>query len=171
MTKFPDESRISENEARSTENKTNGNADNGTSNGSSGSTLGKSVRVIASELNYDPEAIFNKLFNKDVLYLLTLESLWKDRRRPVPMTWQGNSAAGANDVNKIYPVQTWEGMFSNTVQQLGERFKDAEKGGNVLFWDKDDEVAMNFVAAVANIRANIFHIPMKSIFEIKCKFL
>ncbi|KAE9554096.1 hypothetical protein FO519_002685 [Halicephalobus sp. NKZ332] len=160
----PDESRISENEGRSTEK--NGNSENGNSNGT-GSTLGKSVRVIAAESNYDPATIFNKLFSKDILYLLTLESLWKDRRRPIPMTWEGNSAAGANEVNKVYPVQTWEGMFSETVQTLGKTFKEAEKDGNVLFWDKDDEVGMNFVAAVANIRAHIFHIPMKPIFEIK----
>ncbi len=34
-------------------------------------------------------------------------------------------------------------------------------------WDKDDEPGMNFVAACGNIRAHIFHIEQKSLFEIK----
>jgi len=38
----------------------------------------------------------------------------------------------------------------------------------VLTWDKDDEDAMRFVAACANLRAYAFHIPLKSLFEIKC---
>jgi len=38
-----------------------------------------------------------------------------------------------------------------------------------LVWDKDDKVAMDFVAACANIRAFIFGIPQKSRFDIKCK--
>ncbi len=34
-------------------------------------------------------------------------------------------------------------------------------------WDKDDEPAMDFVAACANIRAHIFSIPNKSRFDVK----
>ena len=36
-----------------------------------------------------------------------------------------------------------------------------------LVWDKDDEAAMDFVAACANIRANVFNIPQKTRFDIK----
>ena len=36
-----------------------------------------------------------------------------------------------------------------------------------LVWDKDDEAAMTFVTACANIRAEIFHIARKSRFDIK----
>uniref|UniRef100_A0AC34QPJ1 SUMO-activating enzyme subunit n=1 Tax=Panagrolaimus sp. JU765 TaxID=591449 RepID=A0AC34QPJ1_9BILA len=161
----PDDSRITENES-GFERK---NEENGVSNGNGidKKVLGKSVRILASESDYNPETIFDKLFDQDVKYLLGLASLWKDRRSPKPMKWQDFSAAGADGVNEIYPVETWIGIFTKTVQELGKSFKSVETQGNVLFWDKDDEVAMNFVAAVANIRAHIFHIPMKSIFEIK----
>lgn len=36
-----------------------------------------------------------------------------------------------------------------------------------LVWDKDDEAAMTFVTSCANIRANIFHIALKSRFDVK----
>jgi len=36
-----------------------------------------------------------------------------------------------------------------------------------LVWDKDDEAAMDFVAACANIRAFVYNIPQKTRFDIK----
>lgn len=41
--------------------------------------------------------------------------------------------------------------------------------GDYLVWDKDDKHAMEFVASCANIRAHIFNIEQKSLFDIKCK--
>lgn len=38
-----------------------------------------------------------------------------------------------------------------------------------LVWDKDDEPAMDFVTAAANIRSHIFNITQKSRFDTKCK--
>uniref|UniRef100_A0A7E4W2I3 SUMO-activating enzyme subunit n=1 Tax=Panagrellus redivivus TaxID=6233 RepID=A0A7E4W2I3_PANRE len=129
--------------------------------------LGKSVREIASQSGYDPQKVFHKLFSDDITYLLTMTHLWKERRPPRPLTWEGNSAAGAGNNNTVWPLQTWEGIFTNAVNELGQRFAEVNAVGNVLDWDKDDEVAMNFVAAASNIRANIFNIPMKSVFDIK----
>ena len=40
----------------------------------------------------------------------------------------------------------------------------------MIFFFQDDDVALRFVAACANIRAHIFHIAGKSLFDIKCKF-
>ncbi|KAI0213812.1 SUMO-activating enzyme subunit 2 [Lamellibrachia satsuma] len=39
--------------------------------------------------------------------------------------------------------------------------------GGTLVWDKDDEPALNFVTSAANLRAQIFHIPLKSKFDVK----
>jgi ubiquitin-like 1-activating enzyme E1 B len=39
----------------------------------------------------------------------------------------------------------------------------------ILSFDKDDEDAMNFVTATSNLRAHIFAIPTKSLFDVKCK--
>ncbi|CAA9994909.1 unnamed protein product [Nesidiocoris tenuis] len=54
------------------------------------------------------------------------------------------------------------GDKSNAEEKLAE--------GENLVWDKDDEPAMNFVAATANIRAHVYGIPLKSKFEIKGEF-
>lgn len=43
----------------------------------------------------------------------------------------------------------------------------ALKADDHLVWDKDDEDAMDFVTACANIRSHIFHIAAKSRFDIK----
>lgn len=37
-----------------------------------------------------------------------------------------------------------------------------------LVWDKDDDSAMDFVTACANIRAHVFGIAQKTRFDIKC---
>ena len=39
--------------------------------------------------------------------------------------------------------------------------------GDHLVWDKDDDPALDFVVACANIRATIFNIPNKSRFDVK----
>uniref|UniRef100_A0AC35GUA7 SUMO-activating enzyme subunit n=1 Tax=Panagrolaimus sp. PS1159 TaxID=55785 RepID=A0AC35GUA7_9BILA len=146
----------------------NGNANGNTENGEEKKPVGPSLRMIASQAGYDSKEVFNKLYDKDINYLLTMEDLWKDRRPPNPLSWEGNSAAGTETItNKIWPIQTWEGIFTEAVEKLKKNFKEAEAKGNVLVWDKDDDVAMNFVSAAANIRAHIFHIPMKSTFDIK----
>lgn len=68
-------------------------------------------------------------------------------------------------------VQVWSlsdcaDVFCESVAALSRR-KSADNSS--LHWDKDDEDAMRFVAACANIRATIFWIPCKSLFEIKCE--
>ena len=39
--------------------------------------------------------------------------------------------------------------------------------GDHLVWDKDDDPALDFVVACANLRATIFNIPNKSRFDVK----
>ena len=43
----------------------------------------------------------------------------------------------------------------------------ASTGSNVLAFDKDDDDALDFVAASANLRSTIFSIETKSKFDIK----
>lgn len=71
-------------------------------------------------------------------------------------------------------VQIWSAaqcgkVFVDSVVALSGR-KAKLPEGSILAWDKDDDEAMRFVAACANIRAMIFGIPMKTAFEIKCRF-
>lgn len=59
----------------------------------------------------------------------------------------------------------------NSVTRLSSRLvKEKEKNPEAtLSFDKDDEDAMKFVTAASNLRAHIFHIPTKSLFDAKCK--
>lgn len=60
-------------------------------------------------------------------------------------------------------------MFAASCDALQKDLKSRAEGDH-LVWDKDEKSAMDFVTACANIRAHIFNIPLKSRFEIKCKY-
>lgn len=61
-------------------------------------------------------------------------------------------------------------IFADSLKNLSQALKVSQEKSldNHLVWDKDDQHAMDFVAACANIRAHIFGIPQKSRFDIKC---
>ena len=42
---------------------------------------------------------------------------------------------------------------------------------DVLIWDKDCSLDLDFVASAANLRASVFGISLKSKFTIKCEFV
>ncbi|CAJ0607633.1 unnamed protein product [Cylicocyclus nassatus] len=135
-----------------------------------------STRLWAENVKYDPEKIFDKLFNDDIVYLLRMEHLWRERRAPVPIkkadavsesvSSSSNAATSTNDVNKVWSIAECADVFCESVAALSKR-KSELKGNSILSWDKDDDDAMRFVASCANIRATIFGIPRKSLFEIK----
>ncbi|KAK6732862.1 hypothetical protein RB195_016936 [Necator americanus] len=161
-------------------NTANGTAPDDNSNGQSSENSERekpiSTRAWAESVNYDPEEIFDKLFNDDIVYLLRMEHLWRERRAPVPikkanavaesMSSSSASASSVNDVNKVWSVAECADVFCDSVAALSKR-KNGLTRDSVLHWDKDDEDAMRFVASCANIRASIFGIPRKSLFEIK----
>jgi ubiquitin-like 1-activating enzyme E1 B len=167
-----------------------------------------STRQWAKSTNYEPAKIFNKLFNEDIKYLLSMSKLWEKRKAPEPMNWtdslndqtvpgvndQQNGSATTNTTNgseasnsngnkkaelashKIWSISECCNVFSQAVTALFNRLNESPSSENdddaqqILCWDKDDVDAMNFVAAAANLRCFIFSIPVKSLFEIKCKF-
>ncbi|XP_011310203.1 SUMO-activating enzyme subunit 2 [Fopius arisanus] len=139
-----------------------------------------STRLWAQSSDYDPEKLFNKLFHDDIKYLLSMDNLWKKRRPPTPLDWKNlpDVVAGCskenNDDTCLKEQQKWSiakcaDVFSNAVHNLKTNLsKLREKSPNDhLVWDKDDQDAMDFVAACANIRAHIFGISQKSRFDVK----
>ena len=153
-----------------------------------------STRQWAKQTNYDPVKIFNKLFNDDIKYLLSMAKLWEKRTPPRPLDWSsslantdplqvtaqanGNSNESENQSvskpisHKIWTISECCKHFSNSVSELSKRIElqRLENEENpILSWDKDDEDAMNFVTAAANLRCFIFSIGPKSKFETKCK--
>ena len=100
-----------------------------------------------------------------------MDKLWQKRKPPTPLQWNmlGNESETAIEVvtlpdKRIWSIPECANVFQKCIKKLKERCKASE---NPLVWDKDDDVAMDFVAATANMRSNVFHIPLKSRFDIK----
>ncbi|XP_034946842.1 SUMO-activating enzyme subunit 2 [Chelonus insularis] len=139
-----------------------------------------STRLWAHACGYNPEKLFAKLFHDDIKYLLSMDNLWKKRTPPTPLEWKslpdevaGCSKESTNDEG-LKDQQRWSiakcaNIFANALNNLKNKLeKLREKSSNDhLVWDKDDQDAMDFVAACSNIRAHIFGIPQKSRFDIK----
>lgn len=108
-----------------------------------------------------------------------MDNLWKKRRSPTPLNWRElpDGVAGCSkEINQpgLKDQQRWSifkcgSIFAESMKSLSETLKSSQEKlpDNHLVWDKDDQHAMNFVAACANIRAHIFGIPQKSRFDIK----
>lgn len=139
-----------------------------------------STKKWAKNCEYDPEKLFNKFFYDDIQYLLSMANLWKDRTPPRPTKWGdfsevGTSGAAVGDQSlghnqKIWSLRECADVFAESVAGLKKTFGKLADDDH-LVWDKDDKDGMDFVAACANIRANVFGIGQKSRFEIKCKLI
>ncbi|KAK3536027.1 hypothetical protein QTP70_025512 [Hemibagrus guttatus] len=134
-----------------------------------------STKDWARSTGYDPVKLFNKLFKDDIMYLLTMDKLWKKRKAPVPLDWSevqqlvsnqdDGCGTGLKD-QQVLSVSGYSQLFQDSVSTL--RSQLAEKGeGAELVWDKDDPPAMDFVTAAANLRMHIFSMNMKSRFDVK----
>ncbi|XP_076589830.1 SUMO-activating enzyme subunit 2 [Chaetodon auriga] len=134
-----------------------------------------STKEWARSTGYDPVKLFNKLFKDDIMYLLTMDKLWKKRKAPTPLDWQqlessacpqeDSPGSGLKD-QQVLGVWGHCQLFQHSVDTL--RLQLQEKGeGAELVWDKDDPPAMDFVTAAANLRMHIFSMNMKSRFDVK----
>ncbi|XP_046396375.1 SUMO-activating enzyme subunit 2 [Ischnura elegans] len=136
----------------------------------------KSTREWARSCGYNVKLLFHKLFHDDIKYLLSLHHLWEKRRPPTPLTWDnlpdavpGSSrsevSAGLKD-QRIWSIAECADIFGDSVNSLKKQLEKEGENGN-LIWDKDDDVAMDFVTACANIRAHIFGISQTCRFDVK----
>ncbi|XP_053174748.1 SUMO-activating enzyme subunit 2 [Scomber japonicus] len=134
-----------------------------------------STKQWARSTGYDPVKLFNKLFKDDIMYLLTMDKLWKKRKAPIPLDWQQleNNASPKDETpvsglkdQQVLGVWGHCQLFQHSVETLRSQLQ--EKGeGSELVWDKDDPPAMDFVTAAANLRMHIFSMNMKSRFDVK----
>nr|CAD7441366.1 unnamed protein product [Timema bartmani] len=136
-----------------------------------------STRKWAQACQYNATKLFNKLFHNDVQYLLSMDKLWGERRRPpVPLDLDklSDAVAGSSrsddtvlpDNQKVWSIQEWGRIFSESCNRLKMKFQSIKEKDH-LVWDKDDEDSMNFVAASANLRAQVFNIPQTPLFDVK----
>lgn len=134
-----------------------------------------STKEWARSTGYDPVKLFNKLFKDDIMYLLTMDKLWKKRKPPTPLDWhqleknecpqEECTGSGLKD-QQVLGVWGYCQLFRHSVETLRSQLQ--EKGdGAELVWDKDDPPAMDFVTSAANLRMHIFSMNMKSRFDVK----
>ncbi|MGH0115206.1 UNVERIFIED_CONTAM: hypothetical protein FKN15_070726 [Acipenser sinensis] len=132
-----------------------------------------STKTWAKSTGYDPVKLFNKLFNDDIKYLLTMDKLWKKRKAPVPLDWNEvqkleessdlqveSSTAGLKDQH-VLDIKSCSQLFARSVETL--RAQLCEKGdGAELVWDKRWTLM-----SASNLRMHIFSMNMKSRFDVK----
>lgn len=133
-----------------------------------------STRKWAQNIEYDPEKVFNKLFNDDIKYLLSMANLWQVRKAPTPIKWGAFGVAAVNEDatasrdQKLWSLEECAEVLKDSIIAIKADFAKLADGDH-LVWDKDDKNAMDFVAACSNIRSYVFGIERKSRFDIKCK--
>ncbi|XP_073000477.1 SUMO-activating enzyme subunit 2 [Typha latifolia] len=158
-----------------------------------GSNSSKPVDVFERSPEEDPEQygrkIYDHVFGYNIEVALANEETWKNRKRPRPVyvtdvlpdkliQQNGNSedcdngqsafsamlSVGLKNPQDIWSIAENSRIFLEALRLFIEkREKDI---GNLTF-DKDDQLAVEFVTAAANIRAYSFGIPLHSLFEAK----
>lgn len=125
-----------------------------------------------------PARVISKIYDEDVEKSLRLESLWKSREKPQVLNFQKsyktdleqmlldpkNDAIFGDDTRSCSILETLY-MFWSSIVRLQKRVIE-NKEGDIAF-DKDDEDTLDFVVAAANLRSHVFHIELKSKFDIK----
>uniref|UniRef100_A0A1I8B0I3 SUMO-activating enzyme subunit n=1 Tax=Meloidogyne hapla TaxID=6305 RepID=A0A1I8B0I3_MELHA len=136
------------------------------------------TRQLAEQNGYEPKHLFDKLFHTDINYLLLMADLWKERKKPIPIKFSelvSSGIGGSNvekaslDPNTHWSISRWARIFEESTIELARKYQQMQQQSdkNTLVWDKDDDAAMRFVAACANLRAYIFHIGTDTLFNIK----
>lgn len=135
-----------------------------------------STKQWAKNCDYLPDKLFNKFFFDDINYLLSMSNLWKTRAPPKPMKFGDlevisdlgdvSPTAGVLRDQKVWNVEECQKVFADSINNLKEQARKLKEDDH-LVWDKDDQDAMDFVTACANIRSMIFSIPQKSRFDVK----
>ncbi|XP_028767887.1 SUMO-activating enzyme subunit 2-like [Neltuma alba] len=135
--------------------------------------------------------IFDHVFGYNIELALSNEETWKNRNKPKPIyskdilsdemaqqngnvdrdsaTDDGSSVSAMVSLGLKNPQDIWSlsensRIFFETLRLFF--MKRGKEIGNLSF-DKDDQLAVEFVTAAANIRAASFGIPLHSLFEAK----
>ncbi|KAL6008092.1 SUMO-activating enzyme subunit 2 [Asimina triloba] len=134
--------------------------------------------------------VYDHVFGYNIEVALTNEETWKNRNRPKPIfikdvlpakvsqqngnidanckangpTVSAMSSLGLKNPQEIWSLLENTRIFLEAIKLFIE--KRAQEIGSLGF-DKDDQLAVEFVTAAANIRASSFGIPLHSLFEAK----
>lgn len=135
----------------------------------------KDLREQVLEPDFDA-IMFDKIFGLDIVRLASMDSMWKIRKPPTPLSYADlvtksesvSSESTCSQEQRPWSLEESFVVLNHSLKRLQARLKNNHSSiGGCLKFDKDDQDTLDFVAAAANIRSNIFHIPLKSKFEIK----
>lgn len=115
--------------------------------------------------------IFDKLYTSDIERLLGMEDMWQNRTKPVPLAYKDACKETVHSADmpgtlrdrRQLSVADNAMLFIETTAALAKR---AASGTPVTF-DKDDDEALGFVTAAANLRAHVYQIPEQTRFDTK----
>ncbi|BBN01562.1 ubiquitin-like 1-activating enzyme E1 B [Marchantia polymorpha subsp. ruderalis] len=140
--------------------------------------------------------VFDRLFGQNIEIALKNEGAWKERRKPTPLFIadifgsedkheengsengsalenkskdEGSALSAMTKVGLKNPQEMWSvkenaKLFLESVRLFLDKRK--QEIGKLTF-DKDDQLAVEFVTAAANLRAHSFGIPMQTLFDAK----
>lgn len=129
--------------------------------------------------------IYDHVFGYNIEVALSNEETWKNRNRPRPIYSRdvipdnvihpnGNmkkdgDVSAMSSLGLKNPQDVWSLSENSRVflEALKLFFMNRPKDVGNLTFDKDDQLAVEFVTAAANIRATSFGIPLHSLFEAK----
>ncbi|BFZ58964.1 E1 ubiquitin-activating protein uba2 [Savitreella phatthalungensis] len=142
----------------------------------------KLIRDSMGTLDF-PRLVFDKVFREDIDRLRAIEDMWKHRPRPKSLSYEvmkslcdeepASSGFVWLDDQRLWSLQENFRVFEDSLNRLSRRLLDKQqdcKANDVLAaldFDKDDNDALDFVAATANLRAGIFDIEQKTKFQVK----
>ena len=127
-----------------------------------------------------PRLVFEKVFKEDIDRLLSMDDMWKGKKKPTALDYDTlskealgvGSAVAQQDQIEWTPAENFA-VFLDSLRRLSNRMEETratQATGNsppILTFDKDDEDTLDFVAASANLRSIVFDIEQKSKFDIK----
>ncbi|KAG7673791.1 hypothetical protein Ndes2437B_g01963 [Nannochloris sp. 'desiccata'] len=131
--------------------------------------------------------VFTHVFDAKIREVLETaeKEVWEGRTPPRPISLEflkldsnagveiGNQNAssgsacatlGLTNQNEVWTVEQSAAVFIEAARQILEN-RSAEVGS--LTFDKDDDLAVEFVSAAANLRSMCYHIPPQSLFDTK----
>jgi ubiquitin-like 1-activating enzyme E1 B len=124
--------------------------------------------------------VFAKVFHDDIERLANMEDMWKDKSAPEPLSYEKFEAESNTDASISQADQNvWSTsenfvVFRDSLSRLAKRYSEEQANASknnlpspIISFDKDDDDTLDFVAATANLRAQIFGIEAKSKFDIK----
>jgi ubiquitin-like 1-activating enzyme E1 B len=117
---------------------------------------------------------FHKAFSENIYRLLQLETLWEKRDKPKQLrytTLLEEQAQEAQPATLLMAEQRLVGA-AETARRFVEscnRLLERKQKASSLDWDKDDEDALEFVFAAANLRSLCYGIEQLSRFDVKQK--